>query len=269
MDCLLIAVLFAVLVAIKPTRKFTLNMAPWFLFGFIYSSFNFYPNYEFNDIDVRGLYEAEKSLFGITTVAGKMIPGEWFAIHHCAVADFMAGCFYLCWVPVPIIFTIYLYFSNNQEWATRFAWAFLTVNLIGFIGYYVHPAAPPWYAMQYGFTPVLHTPGNVAGLGRFDALTGLQVFHGIYGKNANVFAAVPSLHAAYLLVTTFYSIMSRRKWYASCVFAFICVGIWFTAVYTGHHYVIDVLLGIGTAIIGTIVFEVVWRKVVKRDRHSR
>ena len=63
--------------------------------------------------------------------------------------------------------------------------------------------------------------------------------------------------------------MSRRKWYASCVFAFICVGIWFTAVYTGHHYVIDVLLGIGTAIIGTIVFEVVWRKVVKRDRHSR
>lgn len=123
--------------------------------------------------------------------------------------------------------------------------------------------------MQYGFTPVLHTPGNVAGLGRFDALTGLQIFHGIYGKNANVFAAVPSLHAAYLLVTTFYSIMSRRKWYASCVFAFICVGIWFTAVYTGHHYVIDVLLGIGTAIIGTIVFEVVWRKVVKRDRHSR
>ena len=111
----MIAVLFAVLVAIKPTRKFTLNMAPWFLFGFIYSSFNFYPNYEFNAIDVRGLYEAEKSLFGITTVAGKMIPGEWFAIHHCAVADFMAGCFYLCWVPVPIIFTIYLYFSNKTQ----------------------------------------------------------------------------------------------------------------------------------------------------------
>ena len=264
MDCLLIVVLFAIFVAIRPTRRFTLCMLPWFLFGFIYSSFNFFPNYEFNSIDVRNLYDAEKALFGINTAAGRLIPGEWFAIHHCAVLDFMAGCFYLCWVPVPIAFTIYLYFIHKRDWANRFAWAFLTVNLIGFIGYYVHPAAPPWYAMNYGFTPILHTPGNVGGLGRFDALVGLNIFHSIYGKNANVFAAVPSLHAAYLLVTTVYSVMSGRRWYTSCLFGFICVGIWFTAVYTGHHYVIDVLLGILTAIVGILITEALWRKVGKR-----
>mgnify|MGYP000674192654 CR=1 FL=1 len=48
--------------------------------------------------------------------------------------------------------------------------------------------------MNYGFEPVLNTPGNVAGLGRFDELLGCSVFHSIYGRNANVFAAVPSLH---------------------------------------------------------------------------
>ena len=164
---------------------------------------------------------------------------------------------------MPIAFTVYLYFSRDRAWANRFAWAFLTVNLIGFIGYYIHPAAPPWYVMRYGFTPVLHTPGYVAGLGRFDQLVGINIFHGIYGKN--VFAAVPSLHASYLLVTTFYSLMSHRRWYTSAVFAFICMGIWFAAVYTGHHYVIDVLLGILTAIIGTILFELIWRKVLKRN----
>ena len=37
---------------------------------------------------------------------------------------------------------------------------------------YIHPAAPPWYAMNYGFEPILDTPGNVAGLGRFDELLG-------------------------------------------------------------------------------------------------
>ena len=45
--------------------------------------------------------------------------------------------------------------------------------------------------MNYGFKAVLNTPGNVAGLGRWDEMTGLHVFHGLYGKNANVFAAVP------------------------------------------------------------------------------
>ena len=33
------------------------------------------------------------------------------------------------------------------------------------------------------------------------------------------------------------------------------MGIWFTAVYTGHHYVIDVLLGIAVAIVGIFVLE--------------
>lgn len=260
MDCLLIAIIFIVLVSIKPTRRFTLYMLPWILFGFIYSSFNFLPNYEVNSIDVRGLYDAEKSLFGINTAAGRLIPGEWFAQHTSPVLDFMGGLFYLCWVPVPIMFSLYLYFTKHYEWMTRFTWAFLITNLIGFIGYYVHPAAPPWYAMNYGFTPILHTPGNVAGLGRWDAMMGINLFHSIYGKNANVFAAVPSLHAAYLLVTTIYSVKSHRKWYTSCLFGFICAGIWFTAVYMGHHYIIDVLLGILTAIIGVIVTEALWRR---------
>ena len=108
---------------------------------------------------------------------------------------------------------------------------FLFVNLIGFAGYYLHPAAPPWYAINYGFEPILDTPGNVAGLGRFDTLTGLSIFDSIYGRNANVFAAVPSLHAI------------------------IMAGIWGTAVYTSHHYIIDVTLGICCALLGILLFE--------------
>ena len=33
------------------------------------------------------------------------------------------------------------------------------------------------------------------------------------------------------------------------------VGIWCTAVYSGHHYLIDVLLGIFCALLGIFVFE--------------
>jgi len=215
----------------------------------------FYPNYEVNPVDIKGLYDAEKSIFGITVGAQTLIPGEYFALHHWAVADFMAGLFYLCWVPVPLAFGLYLYAKKEKAYYLRFAFAFLFVNILGFCGYYIHPAAPPWYAINYGFQTILNTPGNVAGLGRFDAMTGLPVFHSLYGKNANVFAAIPSLHAAYMLVTTIYAILSRRRRSTIWLFAFICVGIWCTAVYTGHHYVIDIILGIFTASLGIFLLE--------------
>lgn len=132
---------------------------------------------------------------------------------------------------------------------------FLLVNLIGFAGYYIHPAAPPWYAINYGFEPILNTPGNVAGLGRFDAFFGVTIFDSIYGRNANVFAAVPSLHAAYMVVALVYAIIGKCRWYVITLFAVIMLGIWGTAVYSCHHYIIDVLLGISCALLGWLVFE--------------
>lgn len=248
-------IIWAILVAVKPTRKFALALTPWLVFACSYDGMRLLPNYEVNPIDTRGIYEAEKSLFGIGTAAGTLIPGEWFNLHNCAFADFMAGFFYLCWVPVPLGFAIYLYLKGKREMYLRFSLAFLFVNLVGFVGYYIHPAAPPWYVIEHGFTPVLNTPGSVAGLGRFDSLVGAPVFHSIYCNNSNVFAAVPSLHAAYMLVATIYAVISRQNKLCIGIFAFICMGIWWTAVYSTHHYIIDVLLGILTTIVALLILE--------------
>ena len=102
---------------------------------------------------------------------------------------------------------------------------------------------------------MLNPPGNVAGLIRFDQLLGVPVFQSIYGNNSNVFAAVPSLHAAYMLVTTIYAVKAREHKLTIAIFAFICMGIWWTAVYSTHHYIIDVLLGILTTIVAVAVLE--------------
>ena len=238
-----------------PTRKLAVALLPFVVFGISYDWMRVYPNYGVNPIDVRGLYEAEKSLFGLSVGGETLIPCEFFARHHCALADVLAGFFYLCWVPVPVAFGLWLYLRGERSLYLRFSLVFLLVNLIGFAGYYIHPAAPPWYAMNYGFDVVLDTPGNTAGLGRFDELLGCNIFHSIYGRNANVFAAVPSLHAAYMVVALAYAVIGRcRKWLIA-LFAFIMVGIWWTAVYSGHHYLIDVSLGIACALLGILVFE--------------
>lgn len=239
----------------RTTRKLAVALLPFIIFGISYDWMRIYPNYQVNPIDVRGLYEAEKYLFGLSVGGTTLIPCEYFALHHGWVADLFAGIFYLCWVPVPILFGLWLYIKGDRKTYLRFAMVFLLVNLIGFAGYYIHPAAPPWYVMNYGFEPILNTPGNVAGLGRFDELLGCSVFSSIYGRNANVFAAVPSLHAAYMVVALTYAIIARSKRWLIALFAVIMVGIWCTAVYSGHHYLIDVLLGIFCALLGIFVFE--------------
>ena len=237
------------------TRKLAVALLPFALFGISYDWMRIYPNYEANPIDVENLYNLEKSLFGIQVDGNIITPCEYFAIHYCQIADFFAGIFYLCWVPVPIAFGIWLYLKGYRNLYLRFSMVFLFVNLIGFAGYYIHPAAPPWYAINYGFEPILNTPGNVAGLGRFDELTGLTIFNSIYGRNANVFAAVPSLHAAYMVVAVCYAIMNKCNKFIIALFSIIMVGIWWTAIYSSHHYIIDVLLGISCSLLGIILFE--------------
>jgi membrane-associated phospholipid phosphatase len=46
-------------------------------------------------------------------------------------------------------------------------------------------------------------------------------------------------------------------------------GIWFSAVYSNHHYLIDVLLGLACAITGIFIFEKFIRKEAFEDLISK
>lgn len=244
------------------TRRLVVALIPFALFGISYDWMNICPNYMVNDVDIRGLYESERSLFGITVgEANVLTPNEFFAIHHAPAVDALAGFFYLCWVPVPILFGLWLYFDGQRGEYLHFAVVFLLVNLIGFAGYYIHPAAPPWYVQQHGFDFIPGTHGETAGLGRFDQMTGLGIFDALYARNSNVFAAIPSLHSAYMLIAFVYSLRARTALWWRVTAAVICVGIWFTAVYSSHHYIIDVMLGAGTALAGILLFECVLMRI--------
>ena len=87
-------IIWAILVTIKPTRKLALALTPWLVFACSYDGMRLLPNYEVNPIDTRGIYEAEKSLFGITTATGTLIPGEWFNLHNWLASSICAGCRY-------------------------------------------------------------------------------------------------------------------------------------------------------------------------------
>ncbi len=253
-DQVFLAALFNVLYyASLPSRKFILAFSVFIVFWIIFDSMKAFPNYKFNTIHVKQLYDTEKHLFGISDNGVIVTPNEYAQSHSHTFLDILAGCFYINWVPVPLLFAFYLFRKNKLQFL-YFSLAFLFVNLIGFVVYYAYPAAPPWYVEQYGFDVKFNTPGNTAGLSRFDEYFGINLFHSLYAKSSNVFAAMPSLHSAYPVVV-FYFGLKNRLGLINIFFAVFMIGIWFSAVYTGHHYILDVLAGIVCALTGLFIFD--------------
>ncbi|HEU4903314.1 MAG TPA: phosphatase PAP2 family protein [Flavisolibacter sp.] len=243
--------------ASKATRRFIIGFSIFIAYWIIFDYMKAFPNYRYNDVHIASLYHMEKSFFGIHWNNVFLTPNEFFAHNTATSLDILSGIFYLCWVPVPLAFAAAMFFRNRTAFF-QFSLTFLLVNLLGFAGYYLYPAAPPWYVAQYGFSFHPGTPGNTAGLARFDNFFGISVFKGIYAKSSNVFAAMPSLHAAYMMIVLFYGVKFRLGFW-NILFAIIMLGIWFSAIYSGHHYVLDILAGILCAVLGIIVFQV-WLK---------
>jgi hypothetical protein len=242
------------------TRRFILGFTVFIVFWILFDSMKAFPNYRYNTVHIADIYQLEKHLFGIRGSDGIVrTPNEFWLIHQHTFLDIAAGCFYLCWIPLPLAFAGYLFYKDKEAFS-RFSLSFLFVNLVGFVIYYVCPAAPPWYVENYGFVFNAHTPGNTAGLGRWDAYFHVHVFAGLYAKSSNVFAAMPSLHASYPLTVLYYGIRYRMRWW-NAFFALVMVGIWFAAVYASHHYVLDVLAGICCGIVGISLFSYLYDRV--------
>ncbi len=239
------------------TRKFIIGFSIFIIYWIVYDSMRILPNYEVSPVHIQEPYLLEKSLFGISMNDLIYTPNEYFALVHTRFLDIVSGLFYLNWVPVPLAFGVYLFYKNKRLF-TQYSLVFLFANLLGFVIYYLYPAAPPWYVDLYGFDLHLGVQGNSAGLARFDALTGIPVFASLYNKNANVLAAIPSLHAAYPVIVLYYGIRNNLGW-VNALFVLFMLGIWFSAVYSGHHYIIDVLLGAIVAVVTIGLFSLLLR----------
>lgn len=234
-------------------RRFILAFSIFVIYWIIFDLMKLYPNFKFASVNIGDLYNLEKSLFGFSISNEIVTPNEFFLINHNPFLDTLGAIFYLSWVPAPLIFAFYL-FQKYPEQFLRFALAFFITNIIGFIIYYLYPAAPPWYVQLHGYELDESTRSYAAGLLRFDTISGTNLFADMYAKGSNVFAAMPSLHAAYPVLAFYYSYKYRHR-ILSFVFLVFVIGIWFSAIYLTHHYILDVLAGFLCALLSIILFE--------------
>lgn len=254
-DQVFLALLFSSLYLVtKTTRRFITGFSIFFVHWIIFDYMKALPNYMVSPVNIESLYGLEKQIFGININGIILTPNEYWLQNPVTFLDVISGLFYLSWVPVPMMFAGFMFYRNRKQFF-YFSLTFLFVNILGYVVYYFYPAAPPWYVQNFGFEFNAATPGNTAGLARFDNFFGIQLFESMYAKSSNVFAAMPSLHSAYPVIVVYYAFKNKLNFIAKSFFVLVMLGIWFGAVYTSHHYVLDVLAGLLCAIIAIYLFR--------------
>ena len=254
-----IAVLFYLLIvglfyATPKSRKLAVAFSPFFIYLICYNSLKILHDYNPFKVINEGLYELEVAWFGVQVDGVKVSLCEYFNQHINWFFDLISGLFYITWAPFPILFGLITFFSGQRKLTFDFWTCFLVANIFGFIIYILLPAAPPWYYFKYGAEIILDAGGEPAGLSRFDDMIGFGLYAGMYSQGTNTFGALPSMHAAFPLILSYYSLKYKNK-ILSTIFIISLLCIWFGAIYSNHHYLIDVIMGIGCAIIGIFLVE--------------
>ena len=228
-------------------------LMPFLLTGIIYDSQRWYSDYLRLAIHVQEPYVFDKVIFGIHTSAGLMTPNEFWQHHLHPALDLITGFAYLVFFGAFMLIAAYFRFyaaprgtqsvspARMEQLSKRMTWAFLWLNLLGYSTYYWFAAAPPWYVERYGLGPAnMNVQASQAGCVRFDQLLGTHFFSDFYGKAADVFGAVPSLHVSYPLLAVLFAFQFGIL-RVGCIFFYLIMC--FSAVYLNHHYILDIVWG--------------------------
>lgn len=132
-------------------------------------------------------------------------------------------------------FIVWLY---QRRYFAFFKVSFYLTIFLGLAGYFAVPTVPPWMASNmFGLLPPIT---------RFNAVIyNLAIPDISQGFDTNPIAAMPSLHAAFpfLCSLILWKIYRWKSW----PFFLYTVLMFFAIVYTGDHYVVDILAGMALA----------------------
>ena len=113
---------------------------------------------------------------------------------------------------------------------------FMIAMGIALVGYAVFPTAPPALMPEWGFTDAI---SQFMGVSHVDS--------GPASAFVNIYAAVPSMHVCFAVMTGWSMARLVKKRYARIAWRLYPLWITFVVVATGNHYFTDVFLGALTA----------------------
>ena len=197
-------------------------------------------------VHVTELINAELYLFG--TIPTKALQQSY----RTPILDWTGAIFYSLHFIVPFVFGFILWNRSPKNYR-KYTVALLITSYSALITFLAYPSAPPWFGINAERI-----------LFQMDGVMGVPLYATIYAFiEPNPFAAIPSLHASYPWVVSLYAIKIKRiKALPVLIFP---LGVWFSAVYLGEHYIIDLLAGVAYSTVAYFLAE----KLTARNSFSR
>jgi membrane-associated phospholipid phosphatase len=152
--------------------------------------------------------------------------------------DYLGAFFYSLHFVAPTVFAFILWKYTPKNFR-KYTLALAIGTYSALVTFLVYPVAPPWYGVN-----AVYGPGTVTRiLFQVDSNIGIPFFRTIFDYiSSDPFAAFPSLHAMFPWLISLFA-LKIKKTRALPILVFPA-GVWFSAVYLGEHYVVDIIGGI-------------------------
>ena len=145
-------------------------------------------------------------------------------------------------MPVVFVTSFFIWYRSGHTFG-KFVTAMLLTSYAALVTFLLLPTVPPWLG------------GAASNLVRASGLGSIPGFLAPIAVlfEPNEYAAFPSLHAAYMIICTYFLLkVDRRIGGAS---ALLTAGILLSTLYLGQHYLVDLLAGAGYALVPCLISE--------------
>jgi len=193
-------------------------------------------------------------------VPSVVLQRTFYTASHLHWYDYTAVILYLMHFVFPLIVGFF-FWESDRAYFREFVIGIVLLSYLTFLTYLIFPAAPPWLGAQEGIIPPIQhiTTDILSHLFNYISLPSVYRFFG-----DNITAAVPSLHAAYPLLTALFIGKKYPKFWP--LLAVYVLAVWVSVMYLGEHYFFDVFLG---AIYALFVYAVCERVTKYLDRKKQ
>ncbi|KAF9976516.1 Aureobasidin resistance protein Aur1 [Actinomortierella ambigua] len=165
----------------------------------------------------------------------------------------------LAWIPygvghfvLPFVTAFNVYWFAPKGTLPVYARTFGYMSIAGVMTQLVFPCAPPWYEKNYGaLEPATYSMnGDPGGLARVDDILGTNMYKSTFTASPLVFGAFPSLHSADAWLLALFTVFTFGPLAIPFVVTYV-LWIWWSTMYLGHHYVVDL---VGGAVYAVVAF---------------
>ncbi len=185
---------------------------------------------------VLSLFDFDRYLWGFNLTG-------WVqsTLSSASMTDFTAVLYQLL-MPVVFVTSFFIWYRSHHTFG-KFVTAMLLSSYAALLTFLLLPTAPPWIS------------GAANNLVRSSGLGSIPTFLAPVAPffEPNEFAAFPSLHAAYMVICSYFLLKIDRRIGSAAVM--LTVGIFLSTLYLGQHYLVDLIAGTAYAFIPCLVSE--------------